>query len=170
MREGWISVGTGGACGAGRNSGDRSNIRATGSAASATSQDQSDQAPPPPPKPKHTKKLSPTAQTNPDLDTDDQLAPSQMNQPVPAAVAQPGAAPPSRRIRPAPPHLRAAQCRCGDFARRIACSGLFAKDSSHLKLAMTFEAKNITFTDVDAERRHQSTGLGAVSERPEAAA
>ena len=33
----------------------------------------------------------------------------------------------------------------------VACSGLFAKDSSHLKLAMTFDAKNITFADVDAE-------------------
>ena len=32
----------------------------------------------------------------------------------------------------------------------VACSGTFAKDSSHLKLAMFFESKNITFTDVEA--------------------
>jgi len=31
-------------------------------------------------------------QVNPDLDTDDQLAPSQMKQPVPAAVSHPGSA------------------------------------------------------------------------------
>jgi hypothetical protein len=32
----------------------------------------------------------------------------------------------------------------------VACSGTFAKDSSHLKLAMFFDSKNITFTDVEA--------------------
>ena len=32
----------------------------------------------------------------------------------------------------------------------VACSGVFAKDSSHLKLAMFFDSKNITFTDVEA--------------------
>jgi hypothetical protein len=31
----------------------------------------------------------------------------------------------------------------------LACSGAFAKDSSHLKLAMFFDSKNITFTDVE---------------------
>ena len=31
----------------------------------------------------------------------------------------------------------------------VACSGTFAKDSSHLKLAMFFDSKNITFTDVE---------------------
>jgi len=32
----------------------------------------------------------------------------------------------------------------------VVCSGTFAKDSSHLKLAMFFDSKNITFTDVEA--------------------
>jgi hypothetical protein len=32
----------------------------------------------------------------------------------------------------------------------VACSGTFARDSSHLKLAMAFESKNIAFTDVVA--------------------
>jgi hypothetical protein len=32
----------------------------------------------------------------------------------------------------------------------VACGGPFAKDSSHLKLAMFFDSKNITFTDVEA--------------------
>ena len=35
-------------------------------------------------------------------------------------------------------------------AHTVTCGGTFAKDSSHLKLAMTFDSKNITFTDVDA--------------------
>jgi hypothetical protein len=35
-------------------------------------------------------------------------------------------------------------------AHVVACSGAFAKDSSHLKLAMFFDSKNITFTDVEA--------------------
>src|SRR5215469_1454170 len=34
-------------------------------------------------------------------------------------------------------------------AHMVACSGAFAKDSSHLKLAMFFESKNITFTDIE---------------------
>ena len=35
-------------------------------------------------------------------------------------------------------------------AHVVACSGTFAKDSSHLKLAMFFDSKNITFADVEA--------------------
>ncbi len=85
-------------------------------------------------------------QLNPDLDTDDQLAPSQMKQPVPPAVSQPGsvghaAAPAAER------HARPAPAATG---HTVACSGTFGKDSSHLKLAMTFDSKNIAFTDVDA--------------------
>src|SRR5215469_10594395 len=86
-------------------------------------------------------------QVNPDLDTDDQLAPSQIKQPVPAAVSQPASAvhstaAPIRHAGPAP----AAELR----THTVACSGTFAKDSSHLKLAMTFDSKNIVFTDVDS--------------------
>jgi hypothetical protein len=32
----------------------------------------------------------------------------------------------------------------------VACSGAFAKDSSSLKLAMVFDSRNISFTEVDA--------------------
>ncbi|HEY4737439.1 MAG TPA: hypothetical protein VIH63_08600, partial [Xanthobacteraceae bacterium] len=35
-------------------------------------------------------------------------------------------------------------------SRTVACSGTFGKDSSHLKLAMTYDSKNIAFTDVDS--------------------
>jgi hypothetical protein len=32
----------------------------------------------------------------------------------------------------------------------VACSGTFAKDSSHLELAKAFDSKNVNFTDVEA--------------------
>jgi hypothetical protein len=122
----------------------------------AAVQSPSDQAATPAPKPKHSHPQKPAAaQTNPDLDSDDQLAPSQMKQPMPAAVAEPGGA----SAKPAHPAMHAsaeaapAHSTAAGLAntRTVACSGIFGKDSSHLKLAMTFESKNITFTDVDAD-------------------
>ena len=95
-----------------------------------------------------------TYPTNPDLDTDDQLAPSQMNQPIPGAVAEPSGAskqaPASAAAPPASPPARVRAAPTSASLHTVACSGTFAKDSSHLKLAMTFDTKNITFTDVDA--------------------
>jgi hypothetical protein len=103
-----------------------------------------------------------TTPTNPDLDTDDQLAPSQMQQQMPAAVSQPMSAPvkPTRPAvhastdaTPAAAAAPAAGPKAGAAiaaAHVIACSGVFSKDSSHLRLAMTFDSKNVTFTDVDA--------------------
>jgi len=52
-----------------------------------------------------------------------------------SASAQPAA--PTPRPPPAQP------------ARAVACSGAFAKDSSHLKLAAAFESRNVVFTEVD---------------------
>jgi len=127
----------------------------------AADQNQPDQstAPAPPPKPKHTHTQKPPAvsQTNPDLDADDQLAPSQMKQPMPAAVAEPGSAP-AKPVHPAvhasaeaaPSHPAGGAAGLAN-THVVACSGIFGKDSSHLKLAMTFESKNITFTDVEAD-------------------
>ena len=83
-------------------------------------------------------------QVNPDLDTDDQLAPSQMKGPVPAAVSHPGSA---AHAPSATRHGGPAPAAAG---HTVACSGTFGKDSSHLKLAMTYDSRNITFTDVDA--------------------
>jgi hypothetical protein len=126
----------------------------------ATDQTQPDQTTSPAPKPKHTHAQKPSAasQTNPDLDSDDQLAPSQMKQPMPAAVAEPGGAS-AKPAHPAvhasaegaPPHSAVAGITGLANTRTVTCSGIFGKDSSHLKLAMTFESKNITFTDVDAD-------------------
>jgi hypothetical protein len=85
-------------------------------------------------------------QVNPDLDSEDQLAPSQMKQPVPAAVSQPASAAHAS----APAAVRHAAAAPAVAGHTVACSGTFGKDSSHLKLAMTYDSKNITFTDVEA--------------------
>src|ERR1700687_5454517 len=86
-------------------------------------------------------------QVNPDLDSDDQLAPSQMRQALPGAVSQPASA--GRSPAPAVRHAGPAPA-AEASTHTLACSGTFGKDSSHLKLAMTFDSKNITFTDIDA--------------------
>jgi hypothetical protein len=94
----------------------------------------------------------------PDLDTEDQLAPSQMKQPVPAAVPEPGSVP-RKPTRPAQhaatesgsaPHAPAAKPSASLAAHVVACGGVFAKDSSHLKLAMAMDSKNIAFSEVDS--------------------
>jgi hypothetical protein len=97
-----------------------------------------------------------TYPANPDLDTDDQLAPSQMKQPIPGAVAEPtgggnasGNAPTHASTAPANPPVPARPASAAS-AHTVTCGGSFAKDSSHLKLAMIFDSKNVTFTDVDA--------------------
>jgi hypothetical protein len=116
---------------------------------------------PPAAKP-HRKSSKLTTPTNPDLDSNDQLAPSQMQQQMPAAVAQPNSAP----AKPARPATATAQGTAPGAApapaigpktgaaianaRVVACSGAFSKDSSHLRLAMTFDTKNVIFADVDS--------------------
>ena len=134
--------------------------------------DQPDQTTTPPAKPpRHTHKaaVSPAIQPDPDLDANDQLAPSQMKQPMPAAVSQPsGAAHPMKRaatdappatspaapvpasVEPKPMTPRAPRPPAAD-ARTVACVGAFSKDSSHLRLAMTYDSKNVAFADVQAD-------------------
>jgi hypothetical protein len=86
----------------------------------------------------------PTSEVQPDLDPKDQLAPSQIKQSMPAAVPMPGK--PARR---AAAHAAGGGQPRGR-AHSIACKGAFAKDSSHLKIAVAFDSKNITFTEVDS--------------------
>jgi hypothetical protein len=128
--------------------------------------DQADQTTTPAKPPRHAHKAAagPAVQLDPDLDTNDQLAPSQMKQPMPAAVSQPSGAahpmkhaatdtpppampaePPATPMAPRTPRAPAAD------ARTVACVGAFSKDSSHLRLAMTYESKNVTFADVQAD-------------------
>jgi hypothetical protein len=117
-----------------------------------------DTAPAPPAKPPRQRGQKPAAafEHDPDLDAADQLAPSQVNQPLPGAVSMPSggsqthtraAAPgtdasldagtPVRPSRPGKQHV-------------IACDGVFGRDSSHAKLASAFQSRNVTFTQVDA--------------------
>jgi hypothetical protein len=157
MRKAWISVALGVAFAV--SAAGPLSAQQTSPQPAATDQDQTDQPTTPAPKPKRTHAQKPPAvsQTNPDLDTDDQLAPSQMKQPMPAAVAEPSGA----AGKPAHPAMHASAdtaaprpAAAGSALANthvVTCSGIFGKDSSHLKLAMTFESKNITFTDVDAD-------------------
>jgi hypothetical protein len=119
-----------------------------------------------PPRHTHAQTAAQAKSTNPDLDTDDELAPSQLKQPMPAAVSEPGGA--AARA-PAHPAKHAASADTDPTAAAVAkpaaaarsagptgphvvaCSGAFSKDSSHLRLAMTFETKNVAFTDVDGD-------------------
>ncbi len=106
----------------------------------------------------------------PDVNPEDELAPSQMVQPVPPAVAEPTAAPSHKPARAAAVHaatgsagapgvahtpaenpLRAAA------AHTVVCAGPFARDSGNLSLAMAFDSRNVVFTDVDG-----GTGVGKV--------
>lgn len=97
----------------------------------------------------------PAMEPDPNLATEDQLAPSQIKQAMPAAVAQPTGAPAkpahaALHAQAEPPPHAAAPRPASSSSRVVACSGIFAKDSSHLRLAMTFDSKNVTFTDVEA--------------------
>jgi|SRR5579884_1293704 len=89
------------------------------------------------------------------LAPEDQLAPSQMRQPMPAAVAAPTAVPGHGAVHSAP--RATAASKPANLHNVVACSGAFSKDSSNLKLAMLFQPQNVTFTTVDV----QGTKVGA---------
>lgn len=100
-----------------------------------------------------TRAAVPAMQSDPNLNAEDQLAPSQIKQNVPAAVAEPtGAArTPAHPAMHAEAAARPAAPRAAPpGAHVVACTGIFGKDSNHLRLAMTFDYKNVTFADVDA--------------------
>ncbi len=85
------------------------------------------------------------------LPPEDQLAPSQMKQPMPGAVATPAGAPghaaqPPKHVATAAPTAKPS---AAANSHTVACSGPFSKDSSMLKLAMVFDSRNVTFTEVD---------------------
>jgi hypothetical protein len=97
-------------------------------------------------------KPAPAFEHDPDLDAQDQFAPSQVQQQMPDAVAMPSGG----RTRATTPATDAA-IEPGAAARParaakpniIACSGVFAKDSSHTKLASAFQSRNVSSTQVD---------------------
>lgn len=87
----------------------------------------------------------------PDLNPDDQLAPSQMVQPMPGAVATPGGSAPAKKhvAAPAAATAPAAKPSAAASMHVVACSGPFSKDSSMLKLAMIFDSRNVSFVEED---------------------
>jgi hypothetical protein len=96
-----------------------------------------------------------TSQPDSNLNAEDQLAPSQMNQPMPGAVASPTgtpARPPAKHAATGTPAAApSAPVKPGSGAslHTVACSGPFSKDSSNLRLAMVFDSNNLSFQDVD---------------------
>jgi hypothetical protein len=100
-------------------------------------------------------KPPPAFEHDPDLDAQDQFAPSQVEQPLPDAVPMPGG-PARTRARAAAPAASAAMDPSATVVPArpskpniIACSGVFAKDSSHAKLASAFRSQNVSFAQVD---------------------
>jgi len=113
------------------------------------------QQPTKPPGNKKTKTAAPKVEADPALDARDQLAPSQVQQQMPGAVAEPTAAPARKpaatpAVDAAAPRTAAAGKQTGREAKVVACSGVFGKNSSHLKLAMIYETRNVDFSQVDA--------------------
>jgi hypothetical protein len=96
----------------------------------------------------------------PNLNPEDQLAPSQIVQPMPAPVAEPdassaGGAKSAPNGQPAARHGGASPRSGGPAAKPVhvgsgrtvvECSGPFAKDSGMLALAMAYDSRNMIFT------------------------
>jgi hypothetical protein len=100
-------------------------------------------------------KMAAPAVDNPDLDAEDELAPSQMRQPMPPAVAMPTGG--EKRVRSASHGTEAipeesATRRAARVAKPdvVGCNGVFGRDSSHAKLATIYRSRNVAFTQVDA--------------------
>ena len=108
-----------------------------------------------PARPKRKQTAAPAFEHDPDLDADDQLAPSQMIQPMPGAVDEPSHVEPLACRQPGNRRCRGTT-RGGRITSRTAtpyvvtCSGAFGRDSSQVKLAKAFRSRNVTFTQVDA--------------------
>jgi hypothetical protein len=108
-------------------------------------------------------KPTPAFEHDPDLDAQDQFAPSQVQQPLPDAVAMPGGGGHTHTRAAAPgteaavePSAAARPARAGK-QNVIACSGVFAKDSSHTRLASAFQSRNVSYTQVDTNSGGKAT-------------
>jgi hypothetical protein len=92
------------------------------------------------------------AQQGNDVSPDDQLAPSQMSQPMPGQAAEPASAAKHSASVKKPPAAASAPPEkpgAGAAMKAVVCgTGTFAKDSSNLRLAITFDAKNISYSDI----------------------
>jgi hypothetical protein len=120
-------------------------------------------APPAKPSRARNQKPAPAFEHDPDLDAQDQFAPSQVQQPLPDAVAMPSGGGHTHTHAAAPgtdaavePGAAARPARAGK-QNIIACSGVFAKDSSHTKLASAFQSRNVSYTQVDTNSGGKTT-------------
>ncbi|MGD0023581.1 MAG: hypothetical protein ABSC37_02990 [Xanthobacteraceae bacterium] len=118
---------------------------------------------------------------DPGLNAEDQLAPSQIKQAMPAAVPEPSGAP-GGSTEPPPAHApghapgNAARHAAADTAAEpaaamakparpasvrtvVACSGPFAKDSGMLALALAFDSRNVIFTEIDVSGSKVGTSI-----------
>src|SRR5581483_1016576 len=94
-----------------------------------------------------------SAQQGQDLSPEDQLAPSQMMQPMPGRAANPPGGQASSAASHAPKPVPAAahgsaKPAAGATLKAVACNGAFSKDSSNLKLAIMFDQQNVTYNDI----------------------
>jgi len=112
----------------------------------------------PQPSAKPTRRAAPPTsafEQDPDLDVRDQLAPSQINQPMPAAVPEPSQTATHSKLsthaaEPTATASAAAKPPRTAAPRAIACNGVFGRESNHAKLAAAFQAKNIADTEVES--------------------
>ena len=104
---------------------------------------------------KRKQTAAPAFEHDPDLDASDQLAPSQMIQPMPGAVDEPSHV----------GHSRAATRGTDDAGEPraagrittartatpfiVTCGGVFGRDLNQINLAKAFQSRNVTFTQVD---------------------
>ncbi len=116
------------------------------------------------------RKPPPAFEHDPDLDAQDQFSPSQVEQPLPDAVQMPGGAVRGRARGAVPssnaavePGAAGAPAHAGK-SNIVACSGIFAKDSSHAKLTSAFRSHNVSYAQVGDEFRQQGDGNDALSQ------
>jgi hypothetical protein len=93
------------------------------------------QFPPPPPPAGAPPSQAPVRDRWPD--TTPQQSQQQQQQPAPSGTTAAPAPEAKPKSKPAAP------------ANVIACNGVFGKDSTHLKLAIKYDSRNVAFTDVD---------------------
>lgn len=104
-------------------------------------------------KPRRRQTAAPAFEHDPDLDATDQLAPSQLIQPMPGAVDQPSHVGRSRAANRGADALNEPRS-AGGISRAgtpyvVTCSGVFGRDSSQVKLAKAFQSRNVSFAQVD---------------------
>jgi hypothetical protein len=97
----------------------------------------------------------------PRLRDDEQIMPSQIVPPPPAPARPKAAAKPPKPApiavnpdvddNPAAPAKPAAPPKPAEPARAVACSGAFAKNSGHLRLAQTYGVHNVEYTEVNGD-------------------